>query len=92
MAKSIGVTRGSRIRVGSQVVKVISCTPRMVTLCVDHGKPLIITEEERVEIIPKVFVFVGVPDHLNISGSRLAFEAPRDILIDRVRQDHAVLV
>jgi hypothetical protein len=84
MALSIGVSAGSKIKVGKSMVAVQEANRRMVTLKVDGGPTQIITEAERTEILPQVYVFIGVgPD--SGMNSRLAFEAPRSIQIDRVR-------
>ena len=86
MALSIGVTAGTRIRVDEQLVHVLEARPKMVTIRVDNSKPRVITDEERTEILPRVFVQCGVQEGLLVSGSRLAFEAPREIKIERVRE------
>jgi hypothetical protein len=69
-----------------EVVQILEARPKMVTLKVNGRKPVVVTDEEQIEILPAVKVQVGVKDGLNISGSRLAFDAPRYIQIQRVRE------
>jgi hypothetical protein len=88
LALSIGVTRGSRIRVGQSMVKVEEIVQDVaVTLSVDGGKKFMITDSERTQIIPEVFVQLGLNHRSSgTNSSRLAFEAPFSIKINRIRQ------
>lgn len=82
MALSIGVSNGSLIRVGEHrvlVKAVVNSTLLVVT--VDGGQDITVSDKERVEILPQVFVFAGVGN--GGVGNRLAFEAPRSIPIHR---------
>lgn len=90
MALVIGVTKGSRIRVDDSMLTVLQImSDSAVLLHIADGnldKEFLVTEEERTEVIEDVFVSLG-RDH-NSSGtnsSRLAFEAPLSIRINRLR-------
>lgn len=82
MALSLGVKKGTRISIADHdlVVKQIEPTNR-ITVSLDGGPDLLVTEQERTEILPAVFVFSGVGATGN--GNRLAFVAPRSISITR---------
>lgn len=82
MALSIGVTTNSKIDVGGHKVLVKSVIrPNLIILTVDGGPEITVSENERVQILPEVFVFAGIGG--NGVGSRLAFEAPKSIEIHR---------
>jgi hypothetical protein len=54
-----------------------------------QGKQHLISDEERVEVYPQVFVSCGLSDERKHDHtSRLAFEAPRSIEIYRVGHKH----
>jgi hypothetical protein len=82
----MGVTTGDKIKVGPQLIEVVGVAPRVITLRVDGGKPIIISEEERVKLAPDVFVSVGVGGSNRAAkhSHRLAMEAPSHISISRV--------
>lgn len=83
MALSIGVSQGSRISVGKNMVRVKSVArPNLIVLSVDDGPDVVVSDQAKVEILPKVFVFVGVGR--SGTGNRLALEASRDIPIHRI--------
>ena len=90
MAKIIGVTSGSVINVGGHLVgghtvKVKSVVkPNVIVITIDDGADITISDQERVEIVPGVFVFAGV--NSNGAGCRLGFEAARSILINRLEE------
>lgn len=72
---------GSRIRVGDSTVLVKQVVnPTLIVLTVNNGPDVVVTDRERVTLMPEVFVFAG----LGRIGSRLAFEAPKRIEIHRV--------
>lgn len=84
MALSIGVQKGSKILVGGTPVNVTDIAyGHSVRLQVDDDE-FLITEQERTEILPEVFVSYGKnPEKMNQPSARLAFEAPRSIRILR---------
>lgn len=90
MAKVIGVTSGSVINVGGEIVgghkvQVKSVVKNnLIVITVDDGEEITISDQERVEIVPGVFVFAGVG--ANGTGYRLGFEAPKSILINRMEE------
>jgi hypothetical protein len=59
-------------------------TPTLIVVSVDDGPDVAITDKERTNLLPEVFVFAGVG--WDGVGSRLAFEADRSIGIHRMRQ------
>lgn len=91
MALSLGVSGGSKID--------ISLADQVVTIKVDRihsashltlivkGRKVEIDDKERVEILPEVFVSCGLsqPTRGNRS-TRIAFEAPIEIGINRVKK------
>lgn len=82
MALSIGVTTGCKIDVGSHVVRVKAIfNPALLVLTVDDGPEITVTDKERVCLMPEVYVFAGVG--ATGQGNRLAFEAPRRIVIHK---------
>lgn len=84
MALSLGVRVGSLLTVGNTEVKVEEIGPgQRITLSL-LGKSRLITDQERIEILPDVFVSMGMGSSPNGSPAhRLAFEAPRSIEIKR---------
>lgn len=86
VALSIGVGKGSRIKVGDSMLRVVEIVPGVaISVQLDGNKTFMITDSERTEIMPGVFVQIGLNPKNVDSGSRLAFEAPRSITINRVR-------
>jgi len=89
MALSIGIRVGDKIAVDKHTVHVRSITePNLIVVKVDKGDEQVISDQARTEIIPNVFVFVGVGGNEGhyLEGERsyrLAFEAPRSIIIHR---------
>jgi hypothetical protein len=86
VALSIGVVPGSRIMIGKSVVLVNEIlNSNLVSLSVDGGPAFMVSDQERTQIAPEVMVFCGVKKPRNDSHvSRLAFEAPRNIIITKV--------
>jgi len=83
MALSIGVSVGSKIDVGGHLLQVKEIAPHnLIVISIDKGEDMVISELSRTEILPTVFVFVGVGQ--SGGGNRLAFEAPKTIRINRV--------
>lgn len=94
MALSIGVTVGSRIQVGNDYVEVREVlTTELVSVTVNGDDPILIGNAEQTEIAPGVFLFCGVD--LKVNGknlpdshhSRLAFDAPLSVKINRVEDE-----
>lgn len=91
MALSLGVTKGSKVEIALAdrvvLVKVTNIdSATQLTLEVE-GTAVTIDDKERVEILPQVFVSCGLsrPARGNRS-TRLAFEAPLEIKINRVKK------
>lgn len=86
MALSLGVSVGSEIEVGNNVVKIKAIpSPSLILLSVDGGDAILVSDQSRQEILPSVYVFVGTPE----SGvNRLAFEADRSIKIMRRKNEN----
>lgn len=86
MALSIGVSVDDSISVGEGLIRVKQFVdPDMILIeVIDQNttKEWLISEKERKEIMPNVFVFVGQGERGGTN--RLAFEAPRRIAINRV--------
>jgi len=86
LALSIGISSGSKIKVGDHMVEVKTVAkPNLIVLSVDGGPDQVISDQSRTEILPEVFVFSGVGSQG--SGNRLAFEAARSIPIHRVENN-----
>lgn len=86
MALSIGVKIGSKLTIGKSNMRILDVVDgTTISLEVD-GQRFIVSENERTEILPEVFVSSGL-ERTNVVGvksGRLAFEAPRHIIIRRV--------
>lgn len=87
MALAIGVTPGNKIRIGQSILHVQQVVAgEATTVSIDGGPQVLITEDKRTEILPTVFVQLGkFTANAGSSSSRLAFEAPRDIVIRKVQ-------
>jgi sRNA-binding carbon storage regulator CsrA len=96
MALALGVRRGSKIKVGDIMLRVVSVEDGGKELKIEVGKTeFIISDEERTEILPDVFVSCGVydnvitnwdmPEGYSETHSRLTFEAPTSIPIHRIK-------
>lgn len=83
MALSIGVIRGSEIRIGDSLLLVGSISQTVVLVTVDGGASIPITDRERKEILPDVFLSLGKIVGAGGGNTRLAFEAPKSIKIKR---------
>lgn len=86
MALSLGIQSGSQIQIGDSIMRVIEVARdgKLVHIEVT-GKRFSVSDEERTEILDDVFVQVGIPTNWNTPlRSRLAFEAPRCITINRL--------
>lgn len=84
MALSIGVRKGSKIKVGECMLEVLALPEtNQITVSFD-GKQHTLTDEERILLAPDVYASVGKTDaSLGVHYSRIAFEAPRRIRIER---------
>lgn len=94
MALSLGVTLGSRIKIGASIISILDVIDGRTISLLAEGKKHTITESERVEILPEVFVSCGVGNREwseNRSRfSRLAIEAPHRIRISRLQDAPAI--
>lgn len=80
---SIGVSVGSRIAIGNNVLEVRALAhPNLIVIGVDDGPDIVISEEARKEVLPEVFVQTGVGP--TGTGNRLAITAPKVIRISRI--------
>lgn len=87
MALIIGVNKSSKIQVGDKMVKIGDILPTVVMLKVEGGEDFMISDKERTEILPDVFVSLGLNHRTQSTNSnRLAFEAPMSVKINRVRE------
>lgn len=90
MALSLGVSVGSEITIGPvnrlKVLDIIGGTQVKIEV---GGNQFLIDDQERQEVLPEVFVSCGLSAPTRgTHTSRLAFEAPRSIKIDRVKAKH----
>jgi hypothetical protein len=87
MALSLGVKNGSQIKVGTTTLRVrkVSNNGKSILIQVVNRR-FLVNDQDRTEILPDIFVFCGVTgDRAGERRSRIAFEAPRSIRIDRVK-------
>jgi hypothetical protein len=87
MALSIGVSKGSKIQVGKNLMRVLEVQDsRHVSIMYGNTRHLI-TDTERTEVEPGVFLSCGIKQDKEtmMNSSRIAFEAPRSVIINRVR-------
>jgi hypothetical protein len=93
MALSLGVSEGSQIRVGTNIVTVHAtrATPGtlVISVSVDGGPIIDLDELHKVALLPDVDVFVGRDPERNKQSFRLAFIAPKHIRIDRLQGPEA---
>jgi len=83
VALSIGVSVGSRIHVDGHLLQVNKLDQhKRIWVTVDGENDVVISDEDRQEIVPGVWVRVGIGQ--TGKRNRLAFEAPRAIRISRV--------
>lgn len=92
MALSIGIVPGSKIKVGNSVIRVDSVmNSNLVGLSLDGGPVFMVSDNEKTEVMPQVMVSCGVKAAREASHmSRLAFDAPRSISINRIEEVHKV--
>ena len=90
MALSLAVRKGDKISIGDHCleVKAIMPPPRAnaaspIIVAVDGGEDILVSEESKTKLLPEVFVFSGLGHTGN--KRRLAFDAPRNIPIRRLR-------
>jgi sRNA-binding carbon storage regulator CsrA len=83
---SLGVSVGSRIKIGDNTVKVTSIEdPNIVGLQLDGGKVVYVSDVETVEVFPDVFIQSGRRERKLDKSTRIGIEAPKAIRIERVR-------
>jgi hypothetical protein len=88
MALSLGVKAGSQVRVGTSMLRVLKILAggKSISIEVDD-RYYLIGNQEKTEILPLVFVFCGIVGDWNSPlKSRLAFDAPRAVEIERIGQ------
>jgi hypothetical protein len=87
MALSIGVSAGDKVFVGDSIVTVRATlsTPKtdIIEVSVDDGPVVQLTELSTEELLPEVRAFVGRSPRQSRGAYRIAFKAPRRILINR---------
>lgn len=84
MALSLGIRTGDTLTVGTSSVTVVSVGPGQRAVLRVGAVQKLVTDQERVEILPSVFVSMGMGRSPNGAPThRLAFEAPRSIIIRR---------
>jgi hypothetical protein len=85
MALSLGVSIGSKVQIGDKLLVITDILNGNHISLTYGGKTFLITESERTEIDPTVFVSCGSRDsNRHEKYTRLAFEAPREIQITRL--------
>lgn len=89
MALSLGVKRGSKIRFSQkQILEVLEVKSAEEMVIDVDGTRFTITDKERTEVLPTVYVFCGRVTKGQAAQqqkyARIAIEAPRSIDIDRV--------
>jgi len=84
MALSLGVSVGSRIFIGDDILRVIAMPSATILEVSVKGKRFTVTDNERKEVLPDVFVSAGFGDG---NTNRLVFEAPRRIPIHRENRE-----
>jgi sRNA-binding carbon storage regulator CsrA len=82
MALVLGVVEGARIYIDDTPLDVLKISKTSISVEVS-GVGYILSQNESVEVYPKVFVSVGVSKKRDVALPRLLFEAPRDIAINR---------
>jgi hypothetical protein len=85
MALSIGVSKGTEIRVGEHTLKVLAIENRQRITVEFKGVEHHLTDQERVELMDNTFVCCGLSKHDADQRPRLAFEAPRHVSIDKLK-------
>jgi hypothetical protein len=86
MALSIGIKKNSRVLVGGSHLLVVKeiIAPTQVRVEFDE-RSILVTDLERAKLMDDVFVSCGLlPPNSTNHYSRLAFEAPREIRIERL--------
>jgi len=84
MALSLGVSRGSKIDIGSHLLEVMSVMVDHAVRVRINGRSFDLTEKQRTEVAPDVFISYGRgPTQSNGPSARLAIEAPRSMEITR---------
>ena len=89
MALSLGVHKGDKIFIGDHCLEVRTITPSpdptagdLITVAIDGGEEIVVTDRSKSNILPGVLVFSGVGG--KGTKNRLAFEATRAIPIRRL--------
>lgn len=85
MALVLGAASGFKIKIGTHMLEVSEVkSQEEIDVTVD-GEKFTITDLERKEVAPQVYVQCGAPNPKNPPHyGRLAIEAPRSMRIDRI--------
>ena len=85
MALSLGITKGSKIQVGGSIIEVVDVSNGTHVQVVIGQQKFLITDCERTEVLPNVFLSCGVSEEKSFgSFSRIAIEAPKEVKIRRI--------
>lgn len=95
---SLAIHKGTKITIGEELLRVSEVSENGLEIKLEvGGRKFIVSDKERVLIAPQVFVSCGVRDGATVKWkdqfgmdslpqSRLAFEAPLSIKINRVKK------
>lgn len=85
MALSIGVRGGKRVRIGKHILTILEVIAPDKVRVAFNGREFLVTDLERVKLMEDVYVSCGKADNVVYEAyTRLAFEAPREIRIERI--------
>lgn len=90
MALSLGVRKGFKWSIDRDILRVKEVVnAKTIIVTINNRTDYTITDLERIEILPDVFIQCGVVDGVFVEpgSSRLAIEAPRSIIIERVSRE-----
>ena len=89
MALSLGVRKNQRIKIGESVLTVLEIVSSAIVRISFGGKEYLVSDLERVKLGDEIYVQVGLSPTGATRYTRLAFEAPRRIKINRLDVAHA---
>lgn len=84
MALSLGVQKGSMIKIGSKELEVLDIDYGQAVCVRYNGKVHFVTDKQRTELGPNIYVSYGLSRNHMVPSARLAFEAPREVGILRL--------
>ena len=83
MGLSLGVYINSQIQIGGSVLRVLRMPrPPLIVVRLDNGDDILVSDRERTEIMPGVFLSVGKIK--KGFTNRLLIEAPKSVPITRL--------